>query len=113
MIYNVETAQIQIELVEGLKLGNECLKKMHDVLSIETVEKIMDETRELVEYQKEIDVLVSGQLHEEDLYEIEREYEELVKDVSNVPDLPEVPNEAPPKPAKEKATKREKVALEA
>lgn len=57
-------------MIEGLRVGNDCLKKMNEVIqlvyhvafllnpeffklmSIEDVEKIMDETREAVEYQQ-------------------------------------------------------------
>ena len=87
-VHDLEFAQIELQVVEGLKTGNESLKKMHQVkinsmrkklannrdnyfqitgfgfsslpnrkfyfqmLSIEDVEKIMEETEEGIEYQK-------------------------------------------------------------
>lgn len=38
--------------MDGLKVGNEALKKVNDMLNIEDVEKILDETREAVDKQK-------------------------------------------------------------
>ncbi|KAK0147886.1 Charged multivesicular body protein 6 [Merluccius polli] len=52
MVQDLEFAQIENKVIEGLKVGNECLKKMHEVMSIEEVERIMDETQDAVEYQQ-------------------------------------------------------------
>lgn len=51
-VHDIEFAQIESKVVEGLKSGNEALKKMHQLMSIEDVERIMDETAEAVEYQQ-------------------------------------------------------------
>lgn len=86
-VQDIEFAQIEMKVIEGLKVGNDCLKKMHEVrnenycyswscsvqrtgefglyshisiifffsnqmLSIEEVERIMDETHDAIEYQK-------------------------------------------------------------
>ena len=48
----MEFAQVQQEILEGLRTGNEALKKIHEVMTIDEVERIMDETREGVEKQK-------------------------------------------------------------
>nr|XP_054763240.1 charged multivesicular body protein 6-like [Lytechinus pictus] len=66
MTSEIEFAQIEHQVIDGLKVGNDCLKKMHQMMSLEDVEKIMDETREGVEYQNEIDELLAGGLTEED-----------------------------------------------
>ena len=49
---DLEFAQVETKVVDGLKAGNASLKKLHQLLSIEDVEKIMDETREGIEYQQ-------------------------------------------------------------
>jgi hypothetical protein len=41
-----------LQVIDGLKVGNEALKKIHDVLSVDEVERILDETREGVEKQR-------------------------------------------------------------
>jgi hypothetical protein len=41
-----------LQVIDGLKVGNEALKKIHDVLSVDEVERILDETREGVQKQR-------------------------------------------------------------
>jgi len=89
---SLEFAQIESKVVEGLKAGNESLKQLQKMTSLEDVERIMDETREAVEYQNEIDALISGaNLTEEDEDAIMAELDEITKI-----DLPEVPTEKLP-----------------
>lgn len=52
MTHDLEFAQIELQVVEGLKNGNEALKKVHEALDIADIEKIMDETREGAEKQE-------------------------------------------------------------
>jgi len=41
-----------MKVLESLKAGNESLKQVHKLFSIEDIEKIMDETREGIDKQK-------------------------------------------------------------
>ncbi|KAK2112293.1 hypothetical protein P7K49_012040 [Saguinus oedipus] len=66
MVQSIEFTQIEMKVMEGLQLGNECLNKMHQVMSIEEVERILDETQEAVEYQRQIDELLAGSFTQED-----------------------------------------------
>ncbi|XP_022379292.1 charged multivesicular body protein 6 isoform X3 [Enhydra lutris kenyoni] len=66
MVQSIEFTQIEMKVVEGLQIGNECLKKMHQVMSIEEVERILEETQEAVEYQRQIDELLAGSFTQED-----------------------------------------------
>uniref|UniRef100_A0A8D2QLX1 Charged multivesicular body protein 6 n=1 Tax=Zosterops lateralis melanops TaxID=1220523 RepID=A0A8D2QLX1_ZOSLA len=52
MVQDIEFTQIEMKVIEGLKIGNECLNKMHQVMSIEEVERIIGETQDAVEYQR-------------------------------------------------------------
>ncbi|XP_033118953.1 charged multivesicular body protein 6-B-like [Anneissia japonica] len=107
MVDEIEFAQIEMKVVEGLKAGNESLKKMHQVMSLEDVEKIMDETREGIEYQNEIDDLLSGRLTDEDEAAILEELNEITAaEEAAIPDLPSVPTDNLPEIQKEE--KREK-----
>lgn len=120
---DLEFSQIQQQVIDGLQVGNEALKKIHEVLTIDEVERIMDETREGIEKQQEIDTLIaSGALSAEDEDAVAAELEELV--ASTLPDidadiddkLPAVPTEEPEiekKKKKEKEQREERVALEA
>ncbi|XP_012061895.1 PREDICTED: charged multivesicular body protein 6 [Atta cephalotes] len=104
MVHDLEFAQIEIKVVDGLKTGNIALKQLHALLSIDEIEKVMDETREGIEKQREIDeVLTSTFAIEEEIDESEIEAEldalmeadinekapEIPKDVL----LPDVPKE--------------------
>lgn len=91
MIDNLEFAQIEIKVVENLKLGNESLKKLNSLMSVEEVERIMDETREAVEYQAEVDSLLSGAgLTREDEEAVQAELEALTGlDEEQLPAVPD------------------------
>ncbi|KAI8512149.1 charged multivesicular body protein 6-A-like [Branchiostoma floridae x Branchiostoma belcheri] len=116
MVDDLEFASIEMKVVEGLKKGNDCLKEMHKILSLENVEKILDETQEAVEYQREIDdLLAGGILTDEDEAAVLAELDEITKaDLPQVPDedvsLPEVPRDRIPEPEAPKERQRELVA---
>ncbi|XP_067672995.1 charged multivesicular body protein 6-like isoform X1 [Haliotis asinina] len=95
MVHDLEFAQIEAEVVKGLKVGNDSLKKMHELLSLEDVEKIMEETREGIEYQQEIDDLLAGGLTDQDEQDVLAELSQIVQDSTPEQDLelPEVPDE--------------------
>jgi charged multivesicular body protein 6 len=54
MVSSIEYKQIEIQVVNGLKIGNDCLKNLNQMLSLDDVEKIMDDTHESIEYQNVI-----------------------------------------------------------
>ncbi|XP_043860369.1 charged multivesicular body protein 6 [Dromiciops gliroides] len=99
MVQNIEFTQIEMKVIEGLKFGNECLNKMHQVMSLEEVERIMDETRDAVEYQKQIDDLLAGSFTQEDEDAILEELEAITQEQV---ELPEVPSEPPSEKIPEK-----------
>lgn len=94
MVQDIEFMQIEMKVIEGLKVGNDCLKSMHEIMSIEDVERILDETQESVEYQRQIDEMLAGSLTQEDEDAILAELEAITQgeDVA----LPEVPTEPVP-----------------
>lgn len=125
MTHDIEYAQIEVQVVEGLKVGNESLKKLHQMLSIEDIERIMDETQDGIEKQKEIDELLSGQLTAEDDEAVLAELEALTAEeeakatlgLPSVPSedvgLPNVPEDVAPQLPKKvkKETRREEVLV--
>lgn len=126
MIQDIEFAQIEMQVVDSLKVGNESLKQINEMLSIEDVERILDETQEAAEKQREIDALLSGGIFtEEDETAVEEELDALIADAvqKQLPEVPaaaenpevELPNvpETLPEPEKVKEKPREKVALAA
>lgn len=126
---DLEFAQVQQQVLDGLQVGNEALKKIHEILTIDEVERIMDETREGIEKQQEIDAIIStGALSQDDEDSVAAELEELVASTLPAIDediddkLPEVPSEEPQvdeeaaiaeKKRKKERQLEERVALEA
>lgn len=111
MVQDLEFAQIEMKVLEGLKVGNECLKKMHEVMSIEEVERIMDETQDAVEYQRQIDEMLAGSFTQEDEDDILAELEAITEGDMELPavpsdELPEVPEAKEDKPEREKVKKK-------
>ncbi|KAK7091450.1 charged multivesicular body protein 6-like [Littorina saxatilis] len=94
LVHDLEFAQVEHEVVKGLEVGNAALKKMHDILSLEDVERIMDDTREGIEVQQEIDALLAGGLTQEDEDDVMDELNEILAqgDTDNVK-LPDVPTD--------------------
>ncbi|XP_026724850.1 charged multivesicular body protein 6-A [Trichoplusia ni] len=117
LTHDIEFAQIEVQVLDGLKTGNDALKKIHEILNIDEVEMILDQTREGIEQQREIDALISGHLTEEDDEEVEAELQGILDGDVELPDvpsdsLPEVPESVAEKPRKVKQTPS-KVAVEA
>uniref|UniRef100_G3P9W5 Charged multivesicular body protein 6a n=1 Tax=Gasterosteus aculeatus TaxID=69293 RepID=G3P9W5_GASAC len=94
MVQDIEFMQIEMEVIEGLKVGNHCLKTMHEIMCIEDVERILDETQESIEYQRQIDEMLAGALTQEDQEAVLAELDAITQgeDV----ELPEVPTEPIP-----------------
>ncbi|XP_020279158.1 charged multivesicular body protein 6 [Pseudomyrmex gracilis] len=94
MIHDLEFAQIETQVVDGLKVGNSALKQLHALLSIDEIEKVMDETREGIDKQREIDEVLSSTFTSEDAIdesELEAELDKLIEaEISEkAPDIPE------------------------
>lgn len=105
---DLEFAQIEQQVLDGLRTGNTALKKVHDLLSIDDIESIMEETAEGVEKQREIDSILTGVLTDQDEEDVLAELDALIgteeksieeklpevpedMDVENLPDVPEDP----------------------
>ncbi|KAI5651784.1 hypothetical protein NE865_00121 [Phthorimaea operculella] len=109
LTHDLEFTQIEVQVP---------LKKVHEILNVDEVEKILEESREGIEKQREIDELISGQLTAEDEEDIEAELEEILD--SQDLNLPEVPADKLPQiqdkekvEEKPRKTKEKPVALEA
>ena len=114
MVNDIEFAQLEQNVVQGLKVGNESLKNMHKLMSYEDVEKIMEETKEGIEYQREIDELLAGSLTPEDESSVLAELDELLGTQENVDlNLPDVPTAVPKEDTEKVAPKKERVLLAA
>ncbi|XP_064090122.1 charged multivesicular body protein 6-A-like [Macrobrachium nipponense] len=126
MIQDLEFAQIEMKVVDSLKVGNESLKQINQMLNIEDIERILDETEEAAEKQREISALLGGgALTDEDESAVEEELDALIADAvqKQLPDaptaadnpeveLPDVP-ETLPAVEEEKEKSKERVAVAA
>ncbi|XP_012726469.3 charged multivesicular body protein 6 [Fundulus heteroclitus] len=108
MVQDIEFMQIEMKVIEGLKIGNECLKSMHEIMSIEDVEKILDETQESIEYQRQIDEMLAGALTQEDEDAVLAELEAITQgeDVA-LPEVPTEPIPEIPEAAKDESERKE------
>lgn len=106
---DLEFAQVEMKVLDGLKQGNAALKKVHDMLDINEVEKIMDETREGIEKQQEIDAILTDVLTSEDEEDVLAELDalEAEEELQQRAKLPEVPSDE--LPAKEEEQQEEDV----
>uniref|UniRef100_A0A8C7XTB0 Charged multivesicular body protein 6a n=1 Tax=Oryzias sinensis TaxID=183150 RepID=A0A8C7XTB0_9TELE len=91
MVQDIEFMQIEMKVIEGLKVGNDCLKSMQQMMSIEEVERILDETQESIEYQRQIDELLAGSLTQEDEDAVLAELEAITHEDVALPDIPNEP----------------------
>jgi len=107
LLSQIDEAELTAETMMAMKQGTEALKALNEEMSLEDVERIMDETQEAMEYQQEIDELLSGKLGSDDEEEVELEFarmlelEEAEAEEANgaktkevvleAPDLPDVP----------------------
>lgn len=104
---DLEFAQVELKVLDGLKQGNAALKKVHDMLDINEVEKIMDETREGIEKQQEIDAILTDVLTSEDEEDVLAELDalEAEEELQQRAKLPDVPSDE--LPAKEEEQQEE------
>uniref|UniRef100_A0AAA9RZR3 Charged multivesicular body protein 6 n=1 Tax=Bos taurus TaxID=9913 RepID=A0AAA9RZR3_BOVIN len=108
MVQSIEFTQIEMKVIEGLKIGNECLNKMHQVMSIEEVERILDETQEAVDYQRQIDELLAGSFTQEDEDAILEELDAITQEQIELPAVPSEPlPEKIPEEARSQMTQQE------
>nr|CAH0108288.1 unnamed protein product [Daphnia galeata] len=113
LVHDLEFAQVEMQVLNSLKAGNESLKEVHKLFSIEDIEQIMDETREGIEKQKEIDDILAGALTAEDEEAVDLEFAEIIK--QNLPDVPAFDSniseiELPSIPMEEPKPKKEKIS---
>ncbi|KAJ2962955.1 hypothetical protein NQZ79_g1924 [Umbelopsis isabellina] len=94
---SIEYALVEKQIVDGIQQGNEVLKEIHKEMSVESVQKLMDDTADAIEYQnvktltltivirlllltlylQEIDEILSGKITAEDEEDILKELDEL------------------------------------
>jgi len=118
LVSTIEFSLVEVSVLHGLKQGNEVLKEIHKEMSIESVEKLMDETQEAREYQREINELLANNLTADEEDAVQEELRQLEVEAIGEPvavELPSVPThepvaEQPPELARNEARERVPVA---
>jgi len=100
MVSSIEFSTLEKQVVEGLKQGAETLKQLNKAMDIDEVDKIMSDTAEAIQYQEEINNMISSQLTPEEDEAIENELLQLEaartpKQPEKLIDLPDVPTNEP------------------
>lgn len=126
LITDIEFKRVEESVIKGIQIGNETLKQLNAVFSIEQIESILEETEEGVAKQQEINDLISsnreGEEEEEDEAALDAELASILgvheEEDINLPDvptskLPAKAEAASKKPAEATATKSKKVLVEA
>lgn len=82
-----------MEVFKGLKTGASVLSEIQAEMSLEDVEKLMDETAEGIAYQNEISNMLAGKITEEDEEDILGELDAIVAEIEDqrIGELPSVP----------------------
>ncbi|KAF8634498.1 hypothetical protein AX15_000934 [Amanita polypyramis BW_CC] len=62
LVSTIEFSLVEVSVLHGLKQGNEVLMEIHKELSIENVEKLLQETHEAQQYQREVSEMLSNTL---------------------------------------------------
>jgi charged multivesicular body protein 6 len=102
MVQSIKFTQIEMKVMEELQVGDECLNKMHQVMSKEEVERILEETQEAVEYQGQTDELLAESFTQEDEDAILGELKTITLEQIELQEVPSepLPDVNPKAPAK-------------
>jgi charged multivesicular body protein 6 len=90
---SIEFAVVQRDVLYGLEQGNEVLKAINKEMSLERVEKIMDDSAEGIAYQKEMSDMLASTITNSEELEVQEELEALEREelARKIPQLPQVP----------------------
>ncbi|PCH33849.1 hypothetical protein WOLCODRAFT_135354 [Wolfiporia cocos MD-104 SS10] len=100
LVSTIEFSLIEMSVLHGLQQGNEVLKQIHKEMDLESVEKLLEETQEAREYQREIDEMLASVLTVEDEEAVQSELKVLQGEAAEAErepplELPQVPQEQP------------------
>ncbi|KAF9517589.1 hypothetical protein BS47DRAFT_510325 [Hydnum rufescens UP504] len=99
LVSTIEFSLVEKDIIYGLKQGNEVLTEIHKEMSLEGVEKLMEETADAIEYQKEINQILQSRMTHDEEDAVQRELETMQRETvptdARVPHLPVVPSTEP------------------
>ncbi|KAJ1656829.1 Vacuolar protein sorting-associated protein 20 [Dispira simplex] len=98
MTQTIEFALVESDVLRGLARGNQVLKELHREMSLENVEKLIEETADALAYQEEVETILSGKISKEDEATLERELDRLVAETMSTEAVEDRPNRLPQLP---------------
>ncbi|KAG9079365.1 Vacuolar protein sorting-associated protein 20 [Ceratobasidium sp. 370] len=117
LVSSIEFALLEKDILFGLQQGNKVLKSIHAEMSLEDVEKLMEETAEAVAYQNEIDQMLTSRMTVDEEEAVQKELAQLQAEaIGNAPihepagtervELPSVPAKEPTEPPREEPARQ-------
>lgn len=97
MVNTLEWENQQSTVIEALQAGNQALKEIHAVMTVDTVEALMDETRDAIATEQTITDLLNEGLTSDLDQQAQEEFDQLSAEMTTL-DLPEAPKKAVPLP---------------
>jgi len=115
LVGSIEEAAFNQEIFTALKTGNTALEEINSQMSIEDVEKLMEDSAEAIAYQDEINEMLAGSLTTEDEDELLSELAEIeaLEDLEGLEELEELEDVAVPTHKPQTTTKEEEAKAEA
>jgi len=119
LVSTIEFSLVEVSVLHGLRQGNEVLKELHKEMNVESVEKLLEETHEAREYQREMNEMLSNNLTLDEEDAVQAELKELQAETVETTDparkveLPTAPTSEPLtlEPEQEPERERHKVAI--
>lgn len=84
LVSSIEFAQVQRDVAFGLEQGANVLKEINSEMSLEKIEKIMDDSAEGRMYQEEVTQLLSERITNSDELAVERELEQIEQEQTDL-----------------------------
>ncbi|KAI0257440.1 Snf7 family [Lactifluus subvellereus] len=101
LVSTIEFSLVEVSVLHGLKQGNDVLKEIHKELNVESVEKLLEETAEAREYQREIDSMLTNSLSLDEEDAVQAELKALQQETLRVQGTMEIPLSLPDAPTTE------------
>merc|ERR1712176_634323 len=95
LIENVESAQMQQDIFKAMQTGTELLQKINSEMDLDEVEQLMDDTAEAIQYQQELNEILSQSLtdvDDEDVLKELAQIEQMEADEMQMA-MPDVPSQ--------------------
>lgn len=77
LVSEIEFTQAEVSVVQGLKIGNEALKQLTSLMNIEDIQRMMEDSQEAAEKQREITDILSRSSERFDDCELLQELDKL------------------------------------